>query len=137
MNKTRQEWSGQLKCSKDKHDDLTAFFATMAALFVVVAGFYGSVYFVGMRNAPFEVLDEREVTGAAAAAIGEPSTSSSAPTSSSGSSKPNKLIINDDDDSDDDLLIAINNESNDNSDKNLISLTETEDIGIVNNEDLF
>ncbi|CAO1365518.1 unnamed protein product [Diamesa tonsa] len=133
MNKTRVEWSVKYFCCHNKKDDLTAFIALATTMTAILIAFYGTVYAVGMRNQPTNVLDEQEassdltvegddsILGTNEAGTSGPSSSSINRNSKNKANKTKKLVINTD--SDDDVMLDNTSQSIKND---LITLDENE-----------
>lgn len=122
MNKTRRDWCIVYKCCKEKRDSLVAFFSLAATIFSIAIGFYGLVYYVGIKDQKSESLDENEIARRNQAAVQSDSRDLQVPgTSDQSNSKSKQMSINCDDDSDDEILGG--NNSNNLQNLDLISLT--------------
>lgn len=110
MNKTRQQWSVDFKCCRDKHDSLTAFYSLFSTILVLTAIFYLTIYITGSCYTEASTLDANEISNEV-----RPSTSSSGSSSTPSNAKPktltespDKKLINIDSDSDDEANILNN-----------------------------
>lgn len=62
MNKTRQEWSVDYKCCRDKNDSLKAFYGLFSTIMILAVVFYASVYVTGSKFEDLPVIDASDVS---------------------------------------------------------------------------
>lgn len=108
MNKTRHDWSGKYKCSTTRESSLTAFYSLATVVYTIAIGFYGSVYYIGIKNRTLNQTDTSSNNVESTASTQEPeaSSSSSAPVDKQLTKAKNTLSINSDDSDDDEILIG-------------------------------